>query len=175
MSEHGDYAGISSEGPAYETMYSLGSMIGVSDPGAIIAGDRLCDELGIDSISAGVSIAMAMELIEKGLFSTDDIKDLKFGNAEAALLMLRKLAYREGIGEIFADGTRRAAEIIGKGTDYYALHVKGLELPAYDVRGLKAHGLNFATCYTGADHNKGYSNQEVFGLPVPYPVERLDI
>ena len=175
MSEHGNYAGISSEGPEYEIMYSLGSMIGVSDPAAIIAGDRLCDELGIDSISAGVSIAMAMELIEKGIFSTTDIEDLKFGNAEAALLMLRKLAYRECIGEVFADGTRRAAEIIGKGSDYYALHVKGLELPAYDVRGLKAHGLNFATCYTGADHNKGYSNQEVFGLPVPYPVERLDI
>ncbi|AMP20018.1 hypothetical protein AZF37_01445 [endosymbiont 'TC1' of Trimyema compressum] len=75
-------------------MYSLGSMIGVSDPAAIIAGDRLCDELGIDSISAGVSISMAMELIEKGLYKTNDIADLKFGNADAALTMLRKLAYR---------------------------------------------------------------------------------
>lgn len=175
MVNKGPYAGMSTEGPEYETIYSFGSIIGVSDPAAIIAADRICDELGIDSISAGVSIAMAMELQEKGIYDATDIKDLKFGNAEAALELLRKMTYREGTGAIFADGTKKAAELIGKGSDFYALHVKGLELPAYDVRGLKAHGLNFATCYTGADHNKGYSNQEVFGLPVPYPVERLAI
>ena len=61
------------------------------------------------------------------------------------------------------------------GAERFTLEVKGLELPAYDVMGLKAHGLNFATCYTGADHNKGYAIQEVFGIPIPYAVERLDI
>ena len=66
-----------------------------------------------------------------------------------------------------------AAEKIGKGSDYYAMHVKGLELPAYDPRGAKAHGLGYATSYTGADHNKGYAIQEIFGLPFPYPVDRF--
>jgi len=66
-----------------------------------------------------------------------------------------------------------AAERIGKGSEKYAMHVKGLELPAYDIRGAKAHGLNFATAFTGADHNKGYAFQEVFGIPIPYPVDRL--
>ncbi len=175
MARNGKYAGISTEGPEYETIYSLGSIVGIKDPAAIIALDRLCDELGLDSISSGVSIAMAMELNEKGMLDHSDDIDLKFGNEEAVFSMLRKMAYKEGIGKLFSDGTRKAAEQIGKGSEYSAIHVKGLELPAYDVRGLKAHGLNFATSYTGADHNRGYAFQEVFGIPVPKPYERLDI
>lgn len=175
MAKYGKYAGISTEGPEFETIYSLGSVIGVTDPNAVIAADRLCDELGLDSISAGVTIAMAMELIEKNIISDKDGLGLKFGNDAAVMPMLRSLAYREGyLGKLFADGTKKAAEKIGEESKFYAMHVKGLELPAYDVRGYKAHGLNFATCYTGADHNKGYSIQEVFGNPIPYAVERLD-
>ena len=68
-----------------------------------------------------------------------------------------------------------AAERIGRGSEKYAMHVKGLELPAYDVRGAKAHGLGYATSYTGADHNKGYAIQEIFGLPFPYPVDRFAV
>ena len=175
MAKGGKYGGISTEGPEFETIYSMGSVIGVTDPNAVIAADRLCDELGLDTISAGVTISMAMELVEKDIIQDQDGLGLKFGNDDAAMRMLRSLAYREGyLGELFADGTRKAAEKIGEESGYYAMHVKGLELPAYDVRGYKAHGLNFATCYSGADHNKGYSLQEVFGIPVPYAVERLD-
>jgi aldehyde:ferredoxin oxidoreductase len=68
-----------------------------------------------------------------------------------------------------------AAAKIGKGTERYALHVKGLELPGYDVRGAKAHGLSYATAFTGADHNRGYAFQEIFGVPIPYPVDRFAI
>ncbi|MBC7293870.1 MAG: ABC transporter ATP-binding protein, partial [Thermoleophilia bacterium] len=82
---------------------------------------------------------------------------------------------RQGLGDLRADGVKRAAEKIGKGAEKYAMHVKGLELPAYDVRGAKAHGLSYATAYTGADHNKGYAFQEIFGIPVPYPVDRFAI
>lgn len=85
------------------------------------------------------------------------------------------MAYKEGFAKIFADGTKRAGQAIGNGAEYYAMEVKGLELPAYDVRGAKAHGVNYATAYTGADHNRGYAAQEVFGIPIPYPVERLEI
>jgi len=176
MAKKGKYAGISTEGPEFETVYSLGSNVGVTDSAAVIAADRLCDELGLDTISAGVCISMAMELVQRGLLTDEDGLDLRFGNDNAVMRMLRDLAYRQGqMGSLFADGTKRAVKILGENTAMYAMQVKGLELPAYDVRGFKAHGLNFATSYTGADHNKGYANQEVFGMPVPYPVERLEL
>ncbi|MDX9918059.1 MAG: aldehyde ferredoxin oxidoreductase family protein [Gudongella sp.] len=171
----GKYAGIASEGPEYESLFSLGTLLNIKSPEFTIAADRLCDELGIDSISAGATTAFAMELYEKGIFTDTDGMELKFGKEKESLAFIRMLAHREGFAEIFADGTKRAAEKIGKGSEKYTLEVKGLELPAYDVRGLKAHGLNFATCYTGADHNKGYAFQEVFGIPIPHAVERLAI
>jgi aldehyde:ferredoxin oxidoreductase len=99
--------------------------------------------------------------------------ELKFGNDQAMITLLRLMAYREGIGDLLSDGTKAAAKKIGKGTDKYAIHIKGLELPAYDVRGAKAHGLNYATSYTGADHNRGYAYQEIFGIPEPWAVDRL--
>lgn len=176
MAKKGKYAGISTEGPEFETIYSLGSCVGVTDPEAVIVADRLCDELGLDTISAGVAVGMAMELVERGILADEDGIGLRFGNDDAVMRMLRDLAYRQGqMGRLFCNGTKRASEALGEHTAYYAMQVKGLELPAYDVRGFKAHGLNYATCYTGADHNKGYSIQEVFGTPVPYPVERLDL
>jgi len=87
--------------------------------------------------------------------------------------MVHKIAHRDGFGAILADGVQKAAEKIGKGAEKYALHVKGMELPGYDVRGAKAHGLNYATGYTGADHCLGYAFQEMFSIPIPYPVDRL--
>ena len=118
-----------------------------------------------------------MELYEKGILSASDTGGLKlhFGNHEAMITLLRLMAFREGIGDILADGTKAAAKKIGKGAEKYAMHVKGLELPAYDVRGAKAHGLNYATSYTGADHNRGYAFQEIFGIPVPYAVDRFAV
>ncbi|MGZ4200174.1 MAG: aldehyde ferredoxin oxidoreductase C-terminal domain-containing protein, partial [Thermoleophilia bacterium] len=82
---------------------------------------------------------------------------------------------REGLGDLLADGCRVAAGKIGRGAEKHALHVKGLELPAYDVRGAKGHGLGYATSFTGADHNKGYAIQEIFGLPFPYAVDRFAV
>lgn len=172
----GNYAGAASEGPEYESVYSLGSMTGIRDPQVVIAADRLCDELGLDSISAGVTAAFAMELYEKGLFTDTDGLEMRTGNDAAMMEFLRRVAHGEGtIGKVFGDGTRAAAARIGKGSERFAMHVKGLELPAYDVRGLKAHGLNYATSYTGADHNRGYAFQEVFGIPIPHAVERLAV
>jgi len=171
----GPYAGTLAEGPEYETFFSFGGETGVENIDAVIAADRLADELGLDTISAGVAIGFAMELYEKGILSAKDTGGLKlnFGNDEAMLTLLRLMAYREGIGDLLADGTKAAAEKIGKGSEKYAMHVKGLELPAYDVRGAKAHGLNFATSYTGADHNRGYAFQEIFGIPIPHEVDRF--
>ncbi len=171
----GPYAGYLSEGPEFETTYSLGSTVGVDYLPAVIAADRLCDEYGIDTISAGVAIGWGMELFEKGILTRKDTDglDLKFGNHAAVIEMLRKIAYQEGLGALLGQGTKKAAEKIGKGTGDYAMQIKGLELPAYDVRGAKAHGLNYATSYTGADHNRGYAFQEIFDIPIPEKVDRM--
>jgi aldehyde:ferredoxin oxidoreductase len=87
--------------------------------------------------------------------------------------MVRRIGLRLGFGDVLAEGVKKASEKIGKGAEQYAMHVKGLELPGYDVRGAKAHGLSYATAYTGADHNKGFAYQEIFSNPFPYPVDRL--
>ena len=177
LAQAGPYAGILTEGPEFETLYSLGGETGVDNMDSIIAADRLCDELGVDTISAGVTVGFAMELFEKGILTTADTGglELKFGNHQAMISLIRLMAFREGIGDVLADGVKAAAARIGKGSEKYALHVKGLELPGYDVRGAKAHGLSYATSYTGADHNRGYAFQEIFGVPVPYAVDRFAI
>lgn len=175
LAKTGNYAGTLSEGPEFETMYSFGGATGVENIDAIIAADRLADEMGFDTMSSGVSIAFAMELYEKGILTKEDTNgiELNFGNDKAMMTILHQMSYREGLGGILADGTKIAAQKIGKGSEKYAMHVKGLELPAYDVRGAKAHGLNYATSFTGADHCRGYAFQEVFGIPVPKEVDRF--
>ncbi len=177
LAREGKYAGELSEGPEFETIYSLGSTLGIDNIDTVIAADRLCDELGIDTISAGVTIGFAMEMYEKGILTDEDTDNLNlnFGNEEALLKLLHDISYRQGLGELLSLGTKRIAEKIGQGTGKYAMQVKGLEMPAYDIRGAKAHGLNFATSYTGADHNRGYAFQEIFGIPVPEKVNRFAI
>ena len=171
----GKYAGWATEGPEFETLFSLGSQIGVNDPAFIIAADRVCDDLGMDTVSAGVCIGFAMELYEKGILKKDDCEgyDLKFGNDDAAFKLLYKIAYRDGFGDLLAEGVRRAAEKIGKGSEKYAMHVKGLEPPGYDPRTCKSMGLNYMTSFTGADHSRGYPPQEIFGAhhKVPWEVD----
>ncbi len=177
LARKGPYAGIFTEGPEFETLYSLGGQTGVDDMDSIIAADRLCDELGLDTISTGVVIGFAMELFERGILTISETGglDLRFGNHEAMHTLIRWIAFRESIGDILADGVRIASSKIGKGSERYALHIKGLELPGYDVRGAKGHGLAYATSYTGGDHNRGYAFQEIFSIPIPYPVDRLSI
>jgi len=177
LAKTGQYAGILTEGPDFETIYSFGSGAGIGEIDPIIAADRLADELGLDSISTGVTISFAMELFEKGILTLDDTDgiDLRFGNDDAMLKVIRKIAYRDGIGDLLADGSLAAAKRIGKDTEKYAMQIKGLELPAYDVRGAKAHGLNYATSYTGADHCRGYAFQEIFGIPIPWEVDRFAV
>ena len=143
LSKAGEYAGFIGE-PEFETLYALGGATGVGNAEAIVAADRICDELGIDTISAGVAVAFAMELCEKGILTAEDTggMDLKFGDHQAMVKLIRMIGFRQGFGDVLADGVAAAAKRIGKGSQQYAMHVKGLELPGYDVRGAKAHGLN---------------------------------
>jgi aldehyde:ferredoxin oxidoreductase len=164
--------------PEYETYYSFGGVTGVEDIDSVITADYICDELGLDTMSTGVTIAFAMELYEKGLLTKEDTggRELNFGNHELMIDLITEIAYRkEGLGEMLADGSKALSEKIGKGSEKFAMHVKGLELPAYDPRGAKAHGLNYATSYTGADHNRGYAFQEIFSIPVPKAYDRFAI
>lgn len=170
----GPHAGAMSD-PEFESMYSFGGQTGNDNLDSIITADRLCDELGLDTMSAGVTIGFAMELYEKGILTSADTEgiELNFGNSEAMISLISQMSYREGLGAILADGVKVAAEKIGKGAEKYALHIKGMELSGYDVRGAKGHGLGLATSYTGADHNRSYAFQEIFGIPVPKEVDRF--
>ena len=141
-------------GPEYETLAALGSTCGIDDIHAIAKGNALCNAYSLDTISTGVTIAFAMECYEKGVLSSVDTQgiELKFGHAEAMLQMIHRIARREGIGDLLADGTALAAEKIGQGTKAFAMHVKGLESPMHEPRLSKALGLGYMVNPHGADH-----------------------
>jgi len=135
----------------YENVFALGPLCGVSDPDAVLAASRLCDDLGIDTISAGGTLAWAMECAERGLI---DAPWLRFGDADALTRALREIGTRSGLGDLLAEGSRRAADTVGQGSDAFAPHVKGLELPGYEPRTLHAMALGLAVNARGADHNR---------------------
>jgi len=135
----------------YESLFALGSLCGVGDGDAVLRASRKCDELGIDTISTGGTIAFAMECVERGLL---DEPWLTFGSGDAMLHAIDLIGRREGIGALLADGSRRAAEQIGQGSLAFAPQVKGLEIPGYEPRGLQTMALGFAVGARGADHNR---------------------
>jgi aldehyde:ferredoxin oxidoreductase len=141
-------------GMEYEIIGALGSLIGVGDLAAIAEMSQWVNRYVIDGISTGVSIAFAMECYENGLLTRDDLDglDLRWGNADAAIQMIHKIACREGIGNVLAEGVKRAAQQIGRGAERYAMHVKGQELPMHEPRGKVSVGLGYAISPTGADH-----------------------
>jgi aldehyde:ferredoxin oxidoreductase len=135
----------------YENVFALGPLCGVSDPDMVIAASAKCDELGLDTISAGGTIAWAMECVEKGLI---DAPWLRFGDGEALLRVLDEIGAREGVGSLLAEGSRSASRRIGHGSESFAAHVKGLELPGYEPRTLQSMALGLAVNARGADHNR---------------------
>ncbi|MEV4599922.1 aldehyde ferredoxin oxidoreductase C-terminal domain-containing protein [Amycolatopsis sp. NPDC049253] len=136
----------------YENVFALGPLCGVSDPDDVFAASAKCDELGLDTISAGGTIAWAMECVERGLI---DEPWLNFGDGAALLRALEAIGARaEGLGELLAQGSRRAAGIVGHGSLGFAPQVKGLELPGYEPRSLQSMALGLAVNARGADHNR---------------------
>ncbi len=138
----------------YETLFALGPCCDIDDIPAIIRAAELCDEFGLDTISTGVTIAWAMEAFEKRLLSAQDGFELRFGDAEAMVAVIPMIAQREGLGALLAEGSRRAAETLGKDSDYFAMHGKGLEFAGYDPRGMKTYALGLAVGTRGACHNR---------------------
>lgn len=159
-------------GPEYETLWSFGSDCDVYDLNAINVANMLCNEYGLDTISAGATIAAAMELYEKGYIKDEDIKEdglsLKWGDAEAVVGWTKKMALREGFGDKMADGSYRLCEFYG--VPEFSMTVKKQELPAYDPRGIQGHGITYAVNNRGGCHIKGYMiSPEILGYP-----EKLD-
>lgn len=167
----GPYKGKGGEGPEYETVGALGGMCGISDMEAITMANYLCNDYGLDTISTGSTVAFAMECYEKGILTKSDAGglELKFGDPDVMIELVHKIAKREGIGDLLAEGTKRVSEKLGKGTERFAMHVKGLELPAYDSRAVKLTGLTFATANRGGDHITGYVQGPTY-LDVPFLV-----
>ena len=152
----------------YESAFALGPLVGVSDPNAVIRASQLCDEAGIDTISAGGTIAWAMECFDRGILTEDDTSglDLRFGSAEAVLALLQMIADREGIGDLLAEGSRRAAAAVGKASNDWAMQVKGLEMPGYEPRSLKTMALGLAVSTRGACHNRSSAYEADFSSTV---------
>lgn len=139
----------------YETLFALGSLCGVSDPNHVLRAAALCDDLGMDAISTGGTIAWAMECRARGVDLGAPPAELPaWGDGEAVLHTLRRIGTREGIGDLLAQGSRAAAARVCQGSEAWAMHVKGLELPGYDPRKLPTLALGLAVAARGACHNR---------------------
>ena len=157
------------EGPEYETVGVFGPMCDISNLEAIALANQLCNDYGLDTVSTGSTIAFTMECYEKGILTTEDLDGIKleFGNQDAMLQMLHKIAQRDGVGDLLAEGTRVVSEKIGQNSEHFAMHVKGLELPAYDCRATKMTGLGFATANRGGDHITAYIQGPTY-MDIPF-------
>lgn len=138
----------------YETLFALGPMCGIHEGEFVLQAARLCDHYGMDTISAGGTLAWAMECADKGLLPQAAALGLRFGRGDALLSMLSMIAQRIDVGALLADGSRRAAAQTGGEAEYYAMHVKGLEMPGYEPRSLKTMALGLAVSPRGACHNR---------------------
>jgi aldehyde:ferredoxin oxidoreductase len=145
---------VESEGPEYETLCSFSSRIGSRDLEFALKMNQYLNRMGLDSLSCGETIGWAMECVEKGIFDKNDFDGLDFtwGNTDTIEKIVGMIIRQEGIGKEFSRGTRHLADKMGKGSQKYALHVKGLDIICGDPRGIKAFGLTYAIASRGADH-----------------------
>ncbi len=163
--KRGPFGGSQIDGPEYETIYALGSLLGITDKQFIIDANAMCDYYGVDTISAGVCMAFACELFERGIITAKDANgiQLNWGNKDAFLALIEEIGQREGLGFLLGEGVKRASEQIGGEADFYAIHIKGLELPGYEPRAVKGYGLSMATSNIGGSHMYGRPKKEMAG------------
>ncbi|BEP29849.1 aldehyde ferredoxin oxidoreductase family protein [Helicovermis profundi] len=157
-------------GPEYETIWAFGADCGISDYGKIIEANHWCNEMGLDTISAGSTLASAMELYERGIIKEEEFDGdkLEFGNADSIVTWTKKMGLSEGLGKKLAMGSYRLTDSYG--AKELSMTVKKLEIPAYDPRGIQGQGLAYATSNRGGCHVRGYLiSPEILGLP-----EKLD-
>jgi len=147
------------EGPEYETAALLGGNVAFLDIEDVAYANWLCDELGIDTISTGNCIGFAMECFERGIITAEDADglELKWGDTEAVFALIEKIAKREGIGAILAEGVKHASQVWGQGSEEFAIQVKGMEMSGYESRNAPAMLLSYMTCDVGAHHNRSWA------------------
>jgi aldehyde:ferredoxin oxidoreductase len=175
------------EGSEYESLSAFTAFVLNENIEAAIHSTYLCNEYGIDTISAGALIAFAMECYENGIFTKEDVSDmdLSWGNPDALPELVRMISFREGIGDVLAEGVKVASEKIGKGSEEFAIHGKGLEAPAHDPRSGKALAVTYGTASRGLCHihpleGMAYDSGKIdwglteHGIPDPNSVERWD-
>lgn len=171
--DEGPYKIAETEGPEYESIWAFGSDCGVYDMGAVIMANHTCDQYGIDTISAGSTVATAMEMAQKGYIPAGDYAgiDLKFGSSQGLVDAITAMGKGEGFGKKMVMGSYHLGEAYGH--PELSMTCKKLEMPAYDPRGVKGIGLNYATANRGGCHVTGYTiSPEVIGLPEQ--IDRLD-
>lgn len=161
----GPYAGLEGAGPEYETMGTMGGECLVEDLEAICKANDLCNRYGLDTISAGATIAFAMEAFERGLITTEDTGgvELTWGSGEALVAMVEKMGKREGIGELMSQGSKAMAEALGRNAIEFAVHVKGLEPSAHDPRRFFSQALSYGTS------GRGPATTPVGAIPTNWP------
>jgi aldehyde:ferredoxin oxidoreductase len=157
----------------YEPLWAFGPHCGVDRLDAIIKAMDLCNYYGLDNLSTGNIIGFAMDCYEHGIITKKDTDgiDLSFGNAESTVEMVHKIGKRDGLGDILAEGVKRAAKKFGKNAEKYANHIKGLEMTGYDIRGLKTAAIGYAVSFRGADHNR----HGAYGLDLKGTVDRFKV
>ena len=170
--QKGPYKGAHCDGPEYETIYAFGTHCGIDKFDAVVAAAQICDVFGVDTMTAGITIGFAMECFEKGLIGKEDTDgiELRFGDDQAMIAMLKKMVNQEGFGQRLLEGTKRLSEEI-KGSEAFAMHTKGMEFGGYECRGLNGQALQFAIDNRGGCHH-------AYGLPArveTYNGTRLDI
>lgn len=153
--ESGQFSGAECDGPEYETLYAFGSNLCISNPEFIVAANQLCDELGLDTMSVGLTIGFAMECFEKGIITSKDTRGLKlaFGSYDGLLGLIEDIAFRRKFGDSLADGTKAAAERFGGESSSFAIHSKGLEFGGYEPRGSFGQALQYALSNRGGCHH----------------------
>lgn len=167
--------------PEYESLALLGSNLGIYDVEALLRFNHMCNVLGLDTISTGNTIGWFMESVERGVVPEQFSREfIRFGDVDGALELIRKIALREGVGALLSGGVRRASRAIGKGSEQWAVHVKGLELPAWDPRGRLGLGLSYAVTPVGGSHLRGWpTTSDIPDRPakevIPGLVEQQDL
>ncbi len=163
--QEGKYVGYRAAGPEYETISAFGSGCGVTDMNAVVRGSGLCNDYGMDTISVGNVIQWTIDSIERGVLTKDDVDglDLRWNNSEAVLEMVRKIAFREGAGDLLAEGVKIASEKTGRGSEKWAIQARGLEQSNVETRSAKGYALAFSINPRGPDHLMNAAIME-FGL-----------
>ncbi|MBI2319687.1 MAG: aldehyde ferredoxin oxidoreductase family protein [Betaproteobacteria bacterium] len=172
--KEGEYAGATSFGPEYETIYAFGSNLENPRFDSIIAADDFCDLMGLDTMSAGMTIGWATECYERGILTSKDTDgiDMKYGNHEMLLQLIHKIAYRQGFGDLLAEGSQRAAAKVGQGSDAWAMTAKGMEFGGYECRGSWGQAIQFAFSHRGGcHHDLGLPARIELGTPEATKVE----